>query len=68
VVICRRRVFIVSALLAAIWGSGGIVHAQPYPSRPIKIIVAGSAGTALDVTARYFAEPLSMRLNTAVGL
>jgi tripartite-type tricarboxylate transporter receptor subunit TctC len=68
VVTCRRRVFIASALLAAIWGSGGMAHAEPYPSRPIKIIVAGSAGTALDVTARYFAEPLSKRLNTAVVL
>lgn len=40
--------------------------AQQYPSRPIKIIVPASPGTAIDATARFFVEPLSKRLNTPV--
>lgn len=39
---------------------------QQYPSKPIKIIVAASAGTSVDAIARFVAEPLSKRLNTPV--
>ena len=39
---------------------------QQDPSKPIKIIVAASAGTSIDVTARYFTEPLQKRLSTPV--
>ena len=42
------------------------VFAQQFPSRPIKIIVPASPGTAIDATARFFTEPLSRRLNTPV--
>ena len=40
--------------------------AQQFPSKPIKLVVAVSAGTSLDITARFFSEPLSKRLNTPV--
>ncbi len=40
--------------------------AQQWPSKPIKINVAASPGTIVDVTARYFAEPLAKRLNTPI--
>ncbi|MES2973713.1 MAG: tripartite tricarboxylate transporter substrate binding protein [Pseudomonadota bacterium] len=40
--------------------------AQPYPSKPIKLIVAASAGTIVDATARYFADPLAKKLNTTI--
>jgi len=40
--------------------------AQQFPSKPIKVIVAVSAGTSLDITARFFVEPLQKRLNAPV--
>ena len=40
--------------------------AQQFASKPIKVIVAASAGTSIDAMARYFAEPLQKRLNTPV--
>jgi len=39
---------------------------QQFPSKPIKIIVPASAGTSIDAITRFFAEPLSKRLNTPV--
>jgi tripartite-type tricarboxylate transporter receptor subunit TctC len=44
----------------------GAAHAQPFPSRPIKIIVPASAGTSIDAVTRFFSEPLGKRLNTTV--
>lgn len=37
--------------------------AQQYPTKPVRLIVGASAGTTIDVTARYVAEALSKRLN-----
>jgi tripartite-type tricarboxylate transporter receptor subunit TctC len=39
---------------------------QQFPSKPIRIVVAASAGTAIDIVARFFSERLSKRLNTTV--
>jgi tripartite-type tricarboxylate transporter receptor subunit TctC len=44
----------------------GITQAQSYPNKPIKIIVAASPGTIVDVTARYFTDPLSRKFNTPI--
>ena len=38
------------------------VHAQPYPSKPVKIVVATGAGTVDDLPARIVAEKLSQTL------
>ena len=38
------------------------VHAQPYPSKPVKIVVATGAGTVDDLPARMIAEKLSQTL------
>ena len=38
------------------------VHAQPYPSKPVKIVVATGAGTVDDLPARVLAEKLSQTL------
>src|SRR5256714_14953408 len=38
------------------------VHAQPYPTKPVKIVVATGAGTVDDLPARIVAEKLSQLL------
>ena len=38
------------------------VHAQPYPSKPVKIVVATGPGTVDDLPARIIAEKLSQML------
>ena len=43
-----------------------LAHAQPFPSKPVRIIVAASPSTSLDLTARFLVEPLGQRLNTPV--
>ena len=35
--------------------------AQPWPQQPVRLIVPLSAGTAIDVSARLFAEQLSLK-------
>ncbi len=52
--------FITSLIAAAfaLWGATAAV-AQPYPSRPIKIIVAYAAGQGTDIATRYLAEQIS---------
>jgi tripartite-type tricarboxylate transporter receptor subunit TctC len=37
---------------------------QQYPSKPIKTVVAASAGTTVDIAARFFSEHLSKRFGT----
>ena len=42
------------------------VHAQTYPSRPIKIIVAYAAGQGTDIATRYLATQLSSDLGQPI--
>jgi tripartite-type tricarboxylate transporter receptor subunit TctC len=69
----RRRTTLVVALLAAIGallrvGSDAAAGppAQPYPSRPIKLIVAVLPGGPIDVMARLIAQQLSATLGQQV--
>ena len=41
-------------------------YAEPYPSRPIRIVVGYTAGGGADTTARVYAEKLQTILNTPV--
>lgn len=41
-------------------------HAQPYPNRPIKIVVPYAAGGAVDTVARTIGQPLSEALKQPV--
>jgi tripartite-type tricarboxylate transporter receptor subunit TctC len=41
-------------------------HAQPYPNRPIKIIVPYAAGGAVDIVARTIGQPLAEVLKQPV--
>ena len=61
-----RRTLLKAAGALPLVGLSRISRADQYPSRPIRIVVPASAATSIDVTARFFTEPLSKRLNTPV--
>ncbi len=63
----KRRQFIFRACaLVALSGGWCVVGADPYPNRPIRIIVPSPAGGPLDVEARRIAQPLAKALGQAV--
>lgn len=62
------------ALLAGVAGVMGLglslgsqnIYAQPYPSKPIKLIIPFNAGGALDIVGRLLANELSKEFNQPV--
>jgi len=58
----RRTFFHLVAGAAALPAVSRIARAQPYPSRPVRIIVGFSAGGTTDIGARLIAQWLSDRL------
>jgi tripartite-type tricarboxylate transporter receptor subunit TctC len=59
----RKARTIATILLGLVWS--GIAAAQPYPSRPITVIVPFAAGGATDGLARYLAEQMRPILGQA---
>src|SRR6266568_5735935 len=59
----NRRSLLAGAALSMI---GVSAHAQAWPSKPIRMIVAGPAGGSADIVARLVAEPLSRALGQPV--
>jgi len=60
--LCRRRFLHLAAGAAVFPAASRIARAQPYPSRPVKIIVGQAAGSASDLVARVIAQFLSEKL------
>src|SRR5262245_53590830 len=58
----RRRFLHLTAGAAALPFSPQLVRAQAYPSRPVRLIVGFSAGTASDIAARIIGQWLTERL------
>ena len=58
----RRNFLHLAAGAAALPTISRVARAQAYPSRPVRIIVGYSAGSASDIVARLIAQWLSERL------
>src|SRR3954465_3419597 len=54
----KFAILLLASLLAA-----GCAYAQSYPTKPVKIIVAFSPGTGIDILAREAGQQLSQRLH-----
>jgi tripartite-type tricarboxylate transporter receptor subunit TctC len=49
-------------LIAAVAAAAGNVAAQDWPARPVRVVVAGAAGSSIDIPVRAIAERLKDRL------
>jgi tripartite-type tricarboxylate transporter receptor subunit TctC len=62
-----RRAFL-ATVTAAACALCAPAHSQQWPSKPIRLVVANSAGAATDVAGRVFADQLARRIGTAVAV
>jgi len=57
---------ITAVLLLSLTALTGVVHAQPFPSKPLHIIVPFPSGGAADITSRLLGEYMAKGLGQAV--
>ena len=58
----RKILILIVAYLAA----SAQIHAQPYPTKPLRMVVGFAAGGAPDILARLLAQPLNDKLGQPV--
>jgi tripartite-type tricarboxylate transporter receptor subunit TctC len=56
----------ISFVLNGLWIGAQTLHAQPYPSHPIQLVIPGAAGDAGDIAARLLQEELTKILKTPI--
>lgn len=61
-----RKITPLLAALVAVLAPWGAAHAQAYPNKPIKIIVAYAAGQGTDIATRYIADQMSQDLGQPI--
>lgn len=57
---------VATALLAVAIAPRATLAAEPWPSKPLRMIVPGAAGTSPDILARIIAKSLSVRLGQQI--
>jgi tripartite-type tricarboxylate transporter receptor subunit TctC len=62
----RTTATLAAATLALCAALASPAQAQPYPSRPITIVVALAAGTGMDIVVRTYADKLSQTLGRPI--
>ena len=60
--LARRRLLHLAAGAAVLPPMSRFAWAQPYPSRPVRIIIGQAAGSSSDITARLIAQQVAQRL------
>src|SRR2546423_3417061 len=56
----------IAAFIACVAVTAGIAHAEDYPHKPIKIVVAYSPGTGIDILARTIGQKMTGLLGQPV--
>ena len=62
----RKKIALVVATATAALMTASLVHAENWPTRPIRVIVPLSAGSALDIVPRIVFEQLSKQLGQPI--
>ena len=56
----RRSILIVASLIGLSWA--GPAMTQPFPTRPVSLVVPAPPGGIVDATARMVADPMGRLL------
>jgi hypothetical protein len=56
VIICRREFLRLTSSIAVLNAAVATARADTYPSRPVRIIIATTAGGSTDIVARMLAQ------------
>ncbi|GIK87612.1 MAG: MFS transporter [Betaproteobacteria bacterium] len=62
----RRRTFLAALAAAATLAAGPALPADPWPAKPIRVVVPFSPGAGTDTVARYVAQKLGETMNATV--